>query len=73
MGWDIEIIDGDAGISAKDITGRPALTIALARLAAGDADYLVAAAPGQDQPQRLRRLRSDDPLRRRGVGSGVSP
>ena len=44
MGWDIEIIDGDAGISAKDITGRPALTIALARLAAGDADYLVAAA-----------------------------
>ena len=44
MGWDIEIIDGDAGISAKDITGRPALTAALARLAAGDADYLVAAA-----------------------------
>ena len=44
MGWDIEIIDGDAGISAKDITGRPALTTALARLAAGDADYLVAAA-----------------------------
>ncbi len=43
-GWDCEIVDGDAGISAKNITSRPALEAGLDRLDAGEADYLLAIA-----------------------------
>lgn len=41
-GWVLELV-ADEGLSAKDVDGRPALTEALARLDAGDAEVLVAA------------------------------
>lgn len=39
-GWDVEIVV-EAGRSAKDIDGRPALVDTIARLNAGRADYLM--------------------------------
>lgn len=39
-GWDVEVVDGDAGLSAKNLK-RPALQAALERLDRGEADHLM--------------------------------
>jgi DNA invertase Pin-like site-specific DNA recombinase len=39
-GWEVEVIDGDAGLSAKNLK-RPALQAALERLDRGEADHLM--------------------------------